>query len=106
MEAERESSFYVVKLPPSLFETDPEASIRVSQSTSVPARFTTPSPQPEFESIFRSYGEEVAFVYLKGFSRVRVTYPDPEQCSKAWANLRRYEFLGSPLQLRPITVRD
>lgn len=60
--------------------------------------------QPEFESIFRSYGEEVSFVYLKSFGRVRVIYPDPEQYSTAWTHLRRQEFHGSTLQLKPITV--
>ncbi|CAI7997128.1 Calcipressin-1 [Geodia barretti] len=87
METRRDSSFYVVRLPLSVFETDPEVSIR-----------------PEFESVFRSYGEEVSFMYLKSFGRVRVIYPDPEQCSTAWANLRGKEFHGSTLQLRRITV--
>ena len=31
METRRDSSFYVVRLPLSVFETDPEVSIRVSQ---------------------------------------------------------------------------
>jgi hypothetical protein len=43
-------------------------------------------------------------VYLKSFGRVRVIYPDPEQCSTARANLRGQEFHGSTLQLRPITA--
>ena len=46
----------------------------------------------------------MAFVYLKSFGRVRVIYPDPEQCSIAWRNLIGHEFQGGTLQLRPVTV--
>ena len=100
-------SFYVAKLPPSVFETDPEASIRVrhhSHASDVLYQTCIPNFQPEFENIFRSYGDEVAFVYLKSFGRVRVIYPDPEQCSIAWRNLVGHEFQGGTLQLRPVTV--
>ena len=43
-------------------------------------------------------------MYLKSFGRVRVIYPDPEQCSIAWRNLVGHEFQGGTLQLRPVTV--
>ena len=60
--------------------------------------------QPEFESIFRVNTNDVKFTYLKSFNRVRVTYPDPEQCSLARSHLQGEEFRGSNLKLRPVTV--
>jgi hypothetical protein len=88
VEASREScSFYVAGVPPVVFNEDPEISIR-----------------PEFESIFRGFCEDVKFLYLKSFGRVRVTYPDPEQRLVAWSSLREQEFRGSNLHLRPVTA--
>lgn len=62
------------------------------------------SIQAEFESIFRTFSENVVFTYLKSFSRVRVTYPDPEQSSNARSKLQDLEFRGCNLHLRPVTV--
>ena len=45
------------------------------------------------------------FTYLKSFGRVRVTYPDHEQCRMAWSDLREQEFRGNNLQLKPVRVR-
>lgn len=116
-------SFYVAGVPTVVFDTDPETSIKVSQSLLLhTARLTSLGvklrkltfssfcvrasvPQPEFESIFKAYGEEVRFTYLKSFGRVRVTYPDPEQCRLAENNLSRQEFRGASLILKPVEVR-
>ena len=61
--------------------------------------------QPEFEGVFRTYGEDVKFNYLRSFGRVSVTYPSPEQAELAQSNLNNLEFQGASLKMRPVKVR-
>ena len=55
--------------------------------------------------MFRSYGNDVNFVYLKSFGRVSVTYPTLEQARLAQSNLHNHEFQGTSLKLQQQKVR-
>jgi len=55
--------------------------------------------------VFRAYGEDVTFKYLRSFGRVNVTYPSHEQAELAQANLHNQEFQGTSLKMRPVKVR-
>ena len=55
--------------------------------------------------MFRAYGEEVRFKYLKSFGRVLVLYSDAEQRHLAESSLNRLEFRGILLNLKPVDVR-
>ena len=54
--------------------------------------------------MFKSYGDDVDFTYLKSFGRVKVTYPTSEQAELAQSNLNNHEFQGTSLRTKPVKV--
>lgn len=78
-------SFYVGRVPEAIFSTD--------ESTALKA---------EFEAVFRPYGEDVTFRYLKSFGLVKVSFSTAEQAALAQSNLCNCEFKGVNLKMKPV----
>ena len=54
--------------------------------------------------MFKTYGDDVEFCYLRSFGRVKVTYPTLEQAELARSNLNNHEFQGTNIKTKPVKV--
>ncbi|XP_022094753.1 calcipressin-1-like [Acanthaster planci] len=61
--------------------------------------FTDAAKKKAFEDLFCAFGENVHFVYLPSFRRVRVGYENPEQVVRARIGMHQREICGQPIKL-------
>lgn len=54
--------------------------------------------------MFKTYGDDVEFCYLRSFGRVKVSYPTLEQAELARSNLNNHEFQGTNIKTKPVKV--
>ena len=62
--------------------------------------------QKSFEDLFCAFGENVHFVYLSSFRRVRIGYETPEQVVRARIGMHKKEIYGTTLSLYFLQVRE
>ncbi|XP_033635765.1 calcipressin-1-like [Asterias rubens] len=69
-------------------------------ATNVPdAVFLDAQKKKSFEDLFCAFGENVHFVYLSSFRRVRIGYETPEQVVRARIGMHKKEIYGTTLSL-------